>query len=418
MNQQVSGRRVVHYVDPVEGFRGFLAFGGSDHRLAAGGCRVAPGLDEATITALADAMTLKQRLLGLAVDGAKAGIDYRPQAPGKHDALRRFIRFLRPYLLERFSMGSDRGTTWSEVESVGREEGLTSVKVAVARAQELDDADFRSRLAVLDADVNGLTVGQRRAGHALAHAAMAAAEATGSEPRSLRASIQGFGTMGRGVALSLAEAGVAVTAIADEHCCVADVDGLDVQALLATPLAVPLANGIAAPAKAAHREAVLEAPVDVVVLAACENAIDVHQARQLQAKAVIVGANLGLSRVTEQVLHLREVAVVPDFVGGCGGSASMDALFGPPSCPSAKDMLAGTAERAGRLVHEMFDRSSSGRLTTREAAMQLAGSSAVGPGKPYGRGWAHEPTGAASGSRDRNGPVDALNGRPGSGVPR
>ena len=41
--------QVIHDVDPVEGFRGFLAFSGREHRLAAGGCRVAPGLDEPTI---------------------------------------------------------------------------------------------------------------------------------------------------------------------------------------------------------------------------------------------------------------------------------------------------------------------------------------------------------------------------------
>jgi hypothetical protein len=45
--------RIVHYEDPVEGFRGFLAYNGDQHRLAAGGCRVMPGLDDAMIAALA-----------------------------------------------------------------------------------------------------------------------------------------------------------------------------------------------------------------------------------------------------------------------------------------------------------------------------------------------------------------------------
>jgi hypothetical protein len=34
--------RIIHYGDPVEGFRGFLAYNGDQHRLAAGGCRVMP----------------------------------------------------------------------------------------------------------------------------------------------------------------------------------------------------------------------------------------------------------------------------------------------------------------------------------------------------------------------------------------
>lgn len=84
-------------------------------------------------------------------------------------------------------------------------------------------------------------------------------------------------------------------------------------------------------------------PVDVVVLAACEGAITVEQARELPARVVVVGANLGLSRIVEEVLHFHEVIVVPDFVSGCGGSASMDALFGAPQCPSPDQVLAGTA---------------------------------------------------------------------------
>jgi glutamate dehydrogenase (NAD(P)+) len=203
---------------------------------------VRPGLDDAMIAALAKTMTLKQRLLGLAVDGAKAGIDYDPQAPGKREALDRFLRFLRPHLEGRLSMGPDRGTTWSEIEGIARKAGLASVKIAVARAQELDEADFRCRLSVLDVDVNGLTVGQRRAGHALAHAALAACEVAEPKRRPLLAAIQGFGNLGRGAALSLAEAGVVITAVADEYGCVSADGGVDVHALLATPPGIPPPN--------------------------------------------------------------------------------------------------------------------------------------------------------------------------------
>ena len=376
---------VVTYVDPVEGFRGFLAFAGDEHRLAAGGCRVVPGLDASTITALAGAMALKQRLLGLAVDGAKAGIDFDPRSPGKEAALRRFVRFLRPYLEDRYSMGPDRGTTWSELEGIAHAEGLTSVKGAVARAQGLDEADFRARLAVLDVEVDGLTLGQRRAGHALAHAALAAADASGWKPRPLLAAIQGFGNLGRGAASALAEAGVVITAVADEHGCVSGADGLDVRALLSVPHGAPLAAGRAAGAVVAPRASVLSLPVDVLVLAACEEAISAVEARHVQARAVVVGANLGLSRVAEEVLYLQDVVVVPDFVAGCGGSASMDALFGPSSCPTPREVLAGTAHVMRSLVGEIVGMAQRSQLTPREAALALSASRPGAAGRPYGR---------------------------------
>lgn len=384
--------RLVRYRDTVEGFSGYLAYAGEEHRLAAGGCRVMPGLEERTIMALAETMTLKQRLLGLAVDGAKAGIAYDPRSPGKREALRRFVRFLRPHLLERFSMGPDRGTTWRELEDVAAEEGLASVKVAIARAQQLDEADFRQRIAILDVEVNGLTVGQRRAGHALAHAALAVCEAAATSRRPLLASIQGFGNLGRGTALALAEAGVVITSASDEYGSVNDEDGLDVGALLSTPLSAGLAENAGPATSVGPREAPLAAPVDVVVLAACEDAITLAQARSLPASAVVVGANLGLGPASESLLHRRRIPVVPDFVAGCGGSASMDALFGPPRCPSALEVLEGTAGKMRQLVHQILDRSQSGAVTPRSAALALSKARAIdSETKPYGHSRAPHP---------------------------
>jgi glutamate dehydrogenase/leucine dehydrogenase len=384
MHTRYQGQQILHYRDPVEGFQGFLAFSGNEHRLAAGGCRVVPGLDATTIMALADAMTLKQRLLGLAVDGAKAGIDYDPRAPGKHQALSRFIRFLRPHLLERLSMGPDRGTSWAELEGIAQAEGILSVKSAIARAQEFDTREFTQRLAILGADVNGMTVGQRRAGHALAYAALASCEEGSRGYRPLRVAIQGFGNLGRGAALSLAEAGVVVTAIADESGCISDYDGLDVNSLLATPLGTSLIETSAA--TKSPREFVTMAEADILVLAACEKALTAEQAHTLRARAVVVGANLGLAESLEALFHTRGITVVPDFVAGCGGSASMDALFGPLRCPSAAGVLNGTAVRMHALVRHIIDRSQSEGHTPRAAALTISSSQRTVPGlKPYGQ---------------------------------
>ncbi|MDQ3383470.1 MAG: Glu/Leu/Phe/Val dehydrogenase, partial [Actinomycetota bacterium] len=180
MIAQTENRVVLRYQDEREGFRGWAVFDGTARPLAAGGFRVQPGLSEQVLVDLAAAMSLKQRLLGLAVDGAKAGIDYDPDAPGKPDAMRRFLRFLRPHLLERLSLGSDMGTGWTEIEGLARAEGIPSVKIAVARAQGIDEAEFSARIGLLDTDVGGLTLGQRRAGHAVAAAALAALAAVGT----------------------------------------------------------------------------------------------------------------------------------------------------------------------------------------------------------------------------------------------
>jgi len=389
MPAHTTTAQVVRYVDPVEGFRGYLALSGRRHRLAAGGFRVQRGLDERTVAQLAETMTLKERLLGLAVDGAKAGIDYDPNAHGKPEAMRRFLRFLRPHLLERLSLGPDMGTTWPEIESAAHEVGLVSVKGAVARAQELDEDDFLARLRLLDEEIDGATLGARRAGHALAHAALAAAEAGGVAGRSPRVGIQGFGTLGRAAAVALTEAGVTPTAVTDEHTCLhCHVDELPDAA--STRRAAGAAPPVPVDVEPPHR--LLELPLDVLVLAACEDAVSEERAHRLEAAAVVVGANLGLSAGVEQLLHRRGILVVPDFVGGCGGSASMDALFGPPTRPTPAEVLERLGARMRALVASVFEMSRARGVTPRQAALAMC-EREIPPGKPYGRWQERGPSG-------------------------
>jgi glutamate dehydrogenase (NAD(P)+) len=258
------------------------------------------------------------------------------------------------------------GTTWPEIERCAREIGLTSVKGAIARAQGLEDADFRCRIQLLDQEIDGATLGARRAGHALAHAAMAALEAAGVTRTTARIGVQGFGTLGRATAIALTEAGLTPVAVTDEHTCLHHLtdDELDVEV--------------------GRPQRLLELPLDALVLAACEDALDLEHAQQLDVKAVVVGANLGLSAPVEELLHRRGILVVPDFVGGCGGSASMDALFGPPTCPTPAEFLERLGTRMRALVADMFRLSTARGVTPREAALLMAGRD-VPPGKPYGR---------------------------------
>ncbi|HEX2064143.1 MAG TPA: Glu/Leu/Phe/Val dehydrogenase dimerization domain-containing protein [Acidimicrobiales bacterium] len=379
---------MIRYVDPIEGFGGYLAFAGHRHRLAAGGFRVQRGLDQETVARLAEAMERKERLLGLAVDGAKAGIDYDPRSPGKHDAMRRFFRFLRPHLAERLSLGPDMGTTWPEIECIARQVGVVSVKGAIAGAQGLTEGDLLARLRLLDEEVDGATLGERRAGHALAHAALAAAEAVVG-PGGLRIGIQGFGTLARATAMSLAEAGHTPTAISDEHTCLHCYDddiGADGRGSGPSTGLPPVPVDVQSPQR------LFELPLDVLVLAACEDALSYERAEQLEVSAVVVGANLGLSTPVEDLLHRRGVLVVPDFVGGCGGSASMDALFGPTECPTPSQVLERVGARMRTLVARVIETAWGRAVSTRAAALAMS-EREVPPGMPYGRWCRPEPSG-------------------------
>jgi len=370
------------FEDAPTGARGWLAYDGETRPLAVGGCRVQRGLTAGMLEALAERMTLKERVLGLNVDGAKCGLCYDPAAPGKAVALRRFLTFLRDELETRLSLGCDMGTQWHELERLAALEGIPSIKVAIRKAQGLTDADFFHRLGLLDERVGTLTLAERRAGHALACAAVAAARATAGAAEGARCALQGFGNLGRGAAQSLAEHGAVLVAVADEHGCAADPNGLDVERLLAAPYGTPVAAGTTP----LPREALAELPCDLLVLAATENAIPADQAARVQAPAVVVGANCGLDEEVEDALCARGILVVPDFIGGIGGSASMEALFGsvrPPA--SAAAVLERTSHLMRELVGDLIEIARREDASIRSVALDLAASRAETNGdRPYG----------------------------------
>lgn len=370
------------FEDPEYGTKGWLAYDLAGCRLAVGGCRAQAGLRPQDLITLAERMLLKQRLLGINVGGAKCGIDIDPQSPYKHEVLRRFLAFLRPALTSWFSMGSDMGTRWAELEQLAVAEQIPSIKYAVKLAQGFTDAEFFARRAVLDAPVGALTVAQRRAGHTLSHAALAVAGTGASPARQLTCTLQGFGTLGRAAAYSLVEAGVRVVGVADEHGCAADPAGLDIMEMLGTPYDRPVPD--AAPAsQRLPQEQLFEIPADIVLLAASQDGMSLDAAASLRARGVIVGANCGLSQAAEGMLTERGIVVVPDYVGGIGGSASMEALFGARHRPTPSGVL----DRAASLIRQMIGcivAHAAGRPLS-IAAAELAASARVVPGaRPYG----------------------------------
>ena len=370
------------FFDATTGARGWLACDGDARPLAVGGCRVQRGLTAGMLEALAERMTLKERVLGLNVDGAKCGLDYDPAAPAKAAALRRFLAVLRDDLSTRLSLGCDMGTQWHELERLAVLEGIPSIKYAIRSAQGLSDEDFFHRLGLLDERVGALTLAERRAGHALACAAVAAARATAGAAEGARCALQGFGNLGRGAAQSLADHGVVIVAVADEYGCAVDSDGLDVERLLAAPYGTPVAAG----RPALPREALAELPCDLLVLAATEDAVPIEQAARVQAPAVVVGANCGLAEEVEEALRARGILVVPDFIGGIGGSASMEALFGsvrPPA--SAAVVLERTSHLMRELVDDLIETARREDASIRSVALELAASRAGTNGeRPYG----------------------------------
>ena len=105
----------------------------------------------------------------------------------------------------------------------------------------------------------------------------------------------------------------------------------------------------------------------------------------LPIKAVVTGANLAVTHEAEKMLNDRGIIVIPDFVAGCGGSLSMDGLFGPEIEPSAQEVLNHVDKRMRKIVKKVIKRSQQDGVPTREAALRLCSEAPIYPeARPYG----------------------------------
>jgi glutamate dehydrogenase (NAD(P)+) len=381
---------IIEYTDPDEGFKGWLVIDSLSHRMAAGGLRVQQGLTCDCVRRLAATMTLKMRIAGIRADGAKSGIDYDPRSPGKEEALFRFIRAISPYMQNRYSMGPDLNTTMPELDAVCKRLGMFSIKTAVASNQGLDPAAFTERVELLKKTVGHATLGRLRSGAGLAASCLAALEFLGILPKDATVAVQGFGGLAAGTTYFLHQAGVKIVALADREKSLLSINGtpLDIPSLLASAEQGEkgiIPTGQTGKTAYVDNKKIYDIPCDIFVPAAIEKAVDREIAENIRVKAIACGANLAITEEAEEILDQRSILVIPDMVAGCGGSLSMDGLFGPEILPAPEDVLAHVDRKTRSIVRTMLQRSREENISPREAALRICAEAPLYPdARPYG----------------------------------
>ena len=273
--EEKSPALVIEYTDAEEGFQGWLVIDTLDHNLCAGGMRVQPGLSRDRLAKMARNMTCKMRICGLRVDGAKSGIDYDPAAPGKKAAMARFMAAISPYVMTRYSMGPDLNVDMAELESIGQELGLPSVKMAVARAQGLELSSFGERYKILSQEIDGWPLGKVRVGYGVAVATLAILDHLGIPCKEAAVAIQGFGNLAKAAAFGLNRKGVRIMALADHEKCIIseNENGLNVKQLLNTDGPLLPEKDYGSDVRIAARDEIFNIHCDILIPAAVEKTI-------------------------------------------------------------------------------------------------------------------------------------------------
>lgn len=343
---ELGPSKVIEIYDPDTQLQAMVVIDNVACGPAIGGVRLASDVSLEEITRLARAMTLKNAAAGLPHGGGKAGIRANPKQADKPRLVRAFARAIRN--LVEYIPGPDMGTDEScmgfVLDEIGRAVGLPRV------------------LGGIPLDEIGAT------GYGLAQCALVAAPWCGLNLEGARIAIEGLGSVGRHAARFLEQEGAKLVAASDTGGAIHSPQGIPITDLLAIKLQGKSVVEYQR-ARRIAKEELLTIACDILIPAARPDAIEARNARDIQAKLILQGANIPATADAEQILNDRGVVVVPDFIANAGGviCASVEIHGGGEA-----QAFAQISEKIRKNTQEVLESSRRNGITPRQAAEALA----------------------------------------------
>jgi glutamate dehydrogenase (NAD(P)+) len=362
------------WTDPVTGRQGFLVIDRLVRGLAGGGTRVRAGCGLEEVSRLAAAMSLKNGALGIPAGGAKCGIDSDPRDPETLSLLTRFVRAMHPFWNSYVATGEDMGVQQSTLNAIFADLGLGSSMRAALLVREDFDAALAQMRQALSVTHEGTPLVDLVGGYGVAVAAAAALERLGLDVRGARAVLQGFGSMGGSAARYLARRGAVVIGVADVRGLIVNLDGLDVERMLAArdEFGVIDRSALAADDRELPRDEWVALECDVLVPAAGADAIHPANCERVLTRLVVEAANLPTTTAADARLLGRGVTVVPDFVANAATNGWAWWLALGLVGPEPADAFARIDEAIAGMVGEVLEHAARSRIGPRDAARQIA----------------------------------------------
>lgn len=277
---------------------------------AKGGLRYHPNVTLDEVKALAAWMTWKTATVNLPYGGAKGGVVCDPKRMSKGELermTRRYAWEIQPIIGPEVDIPAPDVYTDSQTMAwimdtyamtVGHADPgvVTGKPVSIGGSEGRTDATGRGVLFVAEEACKVKKINFRGASVA----------------------IQGFGNVGSAVARLFAERKAKIIAISDSRGGVHNPRGIDPLRALrykeraGTVVGMPGASRIS-------NDDLLALKCDILVPAALENAITLHNADQIKAKIIVEAANGPTTPHADEILSRKGIFVVPDILANAGG---------------------------------------------------------------------------------------------------
>ena len=277
---------------------------------AKGGVRYHPNLSLDEVKALASWMTWKTATVNIPYGGAKGGVICDPKRMSKGELermTRRFTAEILPIIgpecdIPAPDVYTDAQTMAWIMDTYSVLTGEATPGVVTGKPVALGGSEGRA-----DATARGLLF-----------AVEEACKIKRMSVRNATIAIQGYGNVGSAAARLFAERKARIVAISDSRGGVHNPRGIDplkawrYKERSGTVVGMPGASRIS-------NEELLELKCDILIPAALENVITLHNVEQIKAKMVAEAANGPTTPHADEVLARKGIFVLPDILANAGG---------------------------------------------------------------------------------------------------
>lgn len=275
-----------------------------------GGVRFHQDVTLSEVMALSAWMSIKNAAVNVPYGGAKGGIRVDPKTLSRSElerVTRRYTSEIGIIIGPQKDIPAPDVNTDEQImawmmDTYSMNLGATSTGVVTGKPVDL-----------------GGSLGRREAtGRGVFTVAVEAAKHIGMDISKARVIIQGFGNVGGIAGKLFAEAGARVVAVQDHGGSVFREAGLDVPALLKHVAEKGTVAGFEN-GEAIANDQFWDVDCDVLIPAALEQQLNAGNANRIKARMVVEGANGPTTPEADDILHDRNVLVVPDVIANAGG---------------------------------------------------------------------------------------------------
>ena len=277
---------------------------------AKGGLRFHPEVHLEEIKVLAFLMSLKCAVINIPYGGAKGGVvcDPKQLSQGELERLSRaFIREIAVDIGPHVDVPAPDVNTTGQIMDWMRDEYekiigkpcpavITGKPVGKGGSKGREYSTSLGGMHVLKAFMDHLKLNQKGA----------------------TVAVQGFGNVGYHLARLLEQDGFVVVAVSDSQSAIYNPKGMSIAKASAYKEKNKSFKGFP-DAKLIAQNELLELPVDILALAALENAVTENNAKKIQAKLILEMANAPVSPEADEILAQRSIPVIPDILANAGG---------------------------------------------------------------------------------------------------